>query len=129
MDQLPKPSEAELRILRVLWDRGPSTVREVFDELESSTGVGYTTFLKLLQIMHEKGLVDRDASNRSHVYSAAITREQAEERFLGDLLENVFEGSKKRLVMQILSDAKSSKSELAEIRDIVMRLDIEEDGR
>lgn len=126
---LPKPSDAELRILRVLWDRGPSTVREVFEALELETGVGYTTFLKLLQIMFDKGLADRDTSARSHIYSAVPTRAEVEERFLGDLLENVFAGSKKRLVLQILSEAKSSKEEMDEIRKLFRQLDTQPEDK
>jgi len=118
-----KPSEAELRILHVLWDRGPSAVRDVFARLEKTTGVGYTTILKLLQIMLEKDLVSRDESSRRHVYSAKLTREEAEERFVGDLVESVFGGSKKRLVLQLLDDAKSSQEELDEIRQTILQFE------
>lgn len=120
-----KPSEAELRILHVLWKHGPSTVRGVYEKLENSTGVGYTTILKLLQIMFEKGFVQRDESARRHVYAPLLAQEQAEEMFLGDLLENVFNGSKKRLVLQILSEARSSGKELQEIRELVLKFEKE----
>lgn len=120
--KLPKPSEGELRILQVLWNRGPSTVREVFEKVEQATSVGYTTILKLMQIMHEKGLVHRDESTRSHVYSAALSREKTEERFVEDLLDTVFDGSKTRLVLQILGNSNASKEELSEIRQLVERI-------
>jgi len=125
--QLPKPSEGELRILRVLWERGPSTVREVFEheQLETETGVGYTTFLKLMQIMHEKGLVERDETARSHVYSAVLTRDTAQKRLLADLKNAVFGGSTRQLVLQILSDSQVSKQEIAEIRAVLAQLDKE----
>ena len=119
----PKPSEAELRILHVLWDQGPSAVRDVLVRLEKTTGVGYTTILKLLQIMHEKKLVERDESSHRHVYSARISREEAEERFVGDLVDSVFNGSKKRLVLQILDDAKSTQEELEEIRQAILEFE------
>ena len=118
-----KPSEAELRILHVLWNRGPSAVRDVFAQLEKSTGVGYTTILKLMQIMLEKNLVSRDESSRRHVYSAKLTRSEAEERFVGDLVDSVFNGSKKRLVLQLLDDAKSSQEELEEIRRTILQFE------
>ena len=118
-----KPSEAELRILHVLWDRGPSAVRDVFARLEKTTGVGYTTILKLLQIMLEKDLVSRDESSRRHVYSAKLSREDAEERFVDDLVESVFNGSKRRLVLQLLEDAKSSQEELDEIRQTILQFE------
>ncbi len=121
--KFPKPSEAELRILHVLWDQGPSAVRDVLAKLEKTTGVGYTTILKLLQIMLEKGLVERDESSHRHVYSAKLAREDAEERFVDDLLESVFNGSKKRLVLQILEDATSSQKELEEIRRTILEFE------
>lgn len=121
----PKPSEAELRILHVLWGKGEATVRDVCDQLEESTGVGYTTFLKLMQIMYEKGFVERDDSAKRHVYRAKLGQSDAEELYLEDLLENVFNGSKKRLVLQILADTKSSSGELEEIRDLVRNFEKE----
>ncbi len=122
MKELPKPSEGELRILQVLWNRGPSTVRDVFERLGQTTGVGYTTILKLLQIMHEKGLVARDESARSHIYSARLSREEEQERSVENLLQTVFNGSKKQLVLQILADEKVSKKELTEIQSLISEL-------
>lgn len=118
-----RPTEAELAILRVLWDRGPSTVREIQDVLERHRGTGYTTTLKLLQIMHDKRLVRRDESQRSHVYEAAITRQKTQRRLVGELLDQLFSGSASQLVLQALSARKSSPDELREIRRIVEELE------
>jgi BlaI family transcriptional regulator, penicillinase repressor len=113
---LPRPTEAELEILTVLWDRGPSTVRDVHDTLSGSKPTGYTTVLKLLQIMAEKGLVRRDETERAHVYEARLAREQTQRQLLGYLLDRAFSGSASRLVMQALAHHKSNREELAEIR-------------
>lgn len=121
-----KPSDGELRILNVLWKNGPSTVRQVFEELEEKTGVGYTTILKYLQIMHEKGLVSRDESTRSHVYAASLSRDDAQEQIVDDLLDTVFDGPKGKLVMRIISQTKASPQELADIKTILAALEQEE---
>jgi predicted transcriptional regulator len=114
---LPRPTDAELDILRVLWQRGPSTVREVHETLNDTKPSGYTTVLKMLQIMTDKGLVRRDERQRAHVYQARVAREQTQKQMVTDLLERVFEGSATGLVMQALSaKTKSSERELAEIR-------------
>ncbi len=120
---LPKPTDAELAILRVLWKRGPSTVRQVQDTLEPRRGTGYTTTLKLMQIMHEKGLLKRDDSERSHVYEAALTRNRTERRIVGDLLDQVFDGSAQQLVLHALSVRKSTPMELHEIRKLIDELE------
>jgi len=119
----PNPTEAELAILRVLWERGPSTVRDVTGELHAARGTGYTTTLKLMQIMTGKGLVRRDATTRSHVYQASATAEATQRQLLSDLLEKAFGGSAKRLVMQALSSARASREELAEIRRLLDQLE------
>jgi len=98
----PRPTDAELAILRVLWERGPSTVREVQEELNHSRRTGYTTVLKLLQIMTEKGLVHRDDTDRAHVYRARLTEEQTQRQLVRDLLDRAFGGSSQKLVMQAL---------------------------
>ncbi|MDB5389095.1 MAG: Transcriptional repressor, BlaI/MecI family [Planctomycetaceae bacterium] len=116
---LPKPTDAELAILRVLWDRGPSTVRDVTDALQAERGTGYTTALKLLQIMIEKGLVVRDDSQRTHVYQAVAAAEETQRQLVGDLLERAFRGSAQQLVLQALSSKKASRAELAEIRKLI----------
>lgn len=111
-----RPTGAELEILGVLWDRGPSTVREVHDRLARGRELGYTTVLKLLQIMAEKGLVRRDESQRAHVYAARTPAEQTQRQLLGDLLERAFGGSASLLVQQALSSRKTSPEEIARIR-------------
>lgn len=107
----------------MLWRRGPSTVREVHAELPN---VGYTTALKLMQIMAEKGLVARDESERAHVYTAVLQREQTQGDLVGDLLDRVFGGSAAQMVMRALSDRKASRQEIAEIRKMLD--DIEKQG-
>ncbi len=123
---LPKPTDAELAILQVLWRCGPSTVRHVHDELAQSRGTGYTTVLKLLQIMGDKGLVNRDESQRAHVYQASISEERTQSQLVGDLLDKAFSGSASSLVMQALSSRPASRQELDEIRRLVAGLDGEE---
>lgn len=122
-NDLPKPTEAELAILRVLWQRGPSTVREVTEYLQDERGTGYTTALKLMQIMTEKGLVARDESSRTHIYKAVATAETTQRQLVSDLLERAFGGSAQQLVMQALSSKRASKAELAEIRSLLDELD------
>jgi BlaI family penicillinase repressor len=119
---LPKPTDAELAVLRVLWHRGPSTVREVWEQL-SAQETGYTTVLKTLQIMRAKGLVDRDETDRSHIYRPAIGQEETQRQFVGHLLERVFSGSARKLVMQALSVKKASREELAEIRKLLDKIE------
>lgn len=116
---LPKPTEAELAILRVLWERGPSTVRAVTEALHDERGTGYTTALKLMQIMTDKGLVRRDDKQRTHVYEAVAPAEQTQKQLVTDLLERAFGGSARKLVLQALSSRKASKEDLAEIRKLI----------
>jgi predicted transcriptional regulator len=111
-----KPTSGELMILQVLWDRGPSTVRQVHESLEDKTDAGYTTTLKLMQIMAEKGLVERDQRERAHVYRAALKQDETQGRLVDELVERAFGGSAAALVMRALSTRKSSPTELAEIR-------------
>lgn len=119
MDKLPKPTEAELTILRVLWQRGPSTVRQVHEALNETKKTGYTTVLKFLQIMHEKGLVSRDEEPYAHVYEACLPQEQSQRTLVADLLDRAFEGSMSRLLVQALSTRKATAEELAEIRKVL----------
>ena len=114
--KLPRPTDAELAILRVLWERGPSTVREVMDALQDERGTVYTTALKLLQIMTEKGLVCCNSAERTHVFSAVAPAEETQRQLVFDLLERAFGGSAQQLVMQALSSKKTSAKELDEIR-------------
>jgi predicted transcriptional regulator len=112
-----KPTDAELAILRVLWTRGPSTVRQVAEVMDRESG--YTTVLKLLQIMTEKRLVVRDESARTHIYQAAYTQEQTERQLVTDLLDRVFDGSAAKLVLQALASNKASPEELDEIKKLI----------
>lgn len=123
----PRPTEAELEILQVLWQHGTCTVRDVHEVLNRRAGTGYTTALKLLQVMHDKGLVDRDESERAHMYKAAVSKERTQKRFLADMVKRVFEGSPSRLVLQALGDHKASREELHEIRALLNRLDEDAD--
>jgi len=113
------PTGAELEILQVLWTRGPSTVREVHEELSSGRPTGYTTTLKMLQIMAEKDLVRRDEKPRAHIYEARIPRERTQSQVVRNLVDRVFGGSAARLVMQALSGKRASAAELAEIRRVL----------
>ena len=118
-----KPTDAELAILNVLWKSGPSTVRQVQEQLQSQRGTGYTTALKLMQIMLEKGYVQRDDSGHAHIYKAAITKARTQKQMVRQLLEQAFEGSTKQLVLQALSTKKSTAEELAEIRQLLDELE------
>ena len=115
----PRPTDAELSILRVLWERGPSTVREVHDALNEQRKMGYTTVLKFMQIMHDKGLLERNESQRSHVYTAKPSQQSTQKQLVKDLLDRAFGGSAKQLVMQALSAARTSPEELKEIRKLI----------
>ena len=115
----PKPTDAELAILRILWQRGPSTVRQVHDEWSQQRPAGYTTVLKLMQIMFEKGLVLRDESDRTHIYRPAASEESTQRRLVADLLDRAFSGSAASLVMQALSSKQVSAEELAQIRALL----------
>jgi BlaI family transcriptional regulator, penicillinase repressor len=119
----PKPTEAELSILRVLWQLGPSTVRQVWEQIAPEQRTGYTTVLKTMQIMFEKGLLLRDESDRSHVYQAARAEEQTQRQVVGHLLESVFSGSASKLVMQALTAKKASAAGLAEIRRLLDQME------
>lgn len=114
-----RPTDAELGILRVLWRRGPSTVREVHEELEQDAPTGYTTVLKQLQIMTDKGWVVRDESRRAHVYRAGEPQERTQSHLVGDLVDRAFEGSAGQLVLQALASRRASAAEIAEIRRIL----------
>lgn len=120
---LPRPTDAELAILGVLWERGPSTVRDVHDALAETQDTGYTTVLKLMQIMTEKGLVVRDETQRAHIYEARSTEQRTQRQLLTDLADRAFGGSPARLVMQALSGRKASAEELTEIRQLLDRLE------
>ena len=115
----PRPTPAELEILGVLWEIGPSTVREVQEELERGRPTGYTTVLKLLQIMTDKGLVRRDVRERAHRYTPRLPRERTEQQMVGDLLDRAFGGSASRLVMRALASRSATPEELERIRQLL----------
>jgi len=121
----PRPTDAELEILNVLWSRGPSTVREVHETITEHKPAQYTTVLKLLQIMSTKGLARRDVSARAHLYEAARPREETRSQLAGDLLQRAFGGSARSLMLGALAGRKTSKKELAELRRL---LDEHEEG-
>ncbi len=114
-----KPTESELEILQVLWNKGLATVREVHEVLTTTKDIGYTTTLKLMQIMHEKGLVKRDDSMRTHVYQAAVNKELTQKHLLDKMISGLFGGSATQLVIQALGEHKASQEELDKIQSIL----------
>lgn len=118
-----RPTEGELEILQVLWEKGPCTVREVHERLAETKDAGYTTTLKLMQIMHEKGLVKRDTSSRSHVYEPAVSREQTRKQLVDRLINTLFQGSSSSLVMQALGHHRATPEELKAIRQYLKDLE------
>ena len=114
-----KPTASELEILRVLWARGPSTVRDVHEALSANKSLGYTTVLKLLQIMTTKGSVRRNETQRAHVYEAGLPAEQTKRQLAGDMLQRVFEGSASQLMMHALAGKRTSQQEIEEIRHLL----------
>jgi BlaI family transcriptional regulator, penicillinase repressor len=117
-----KPTESELEILKVLWERDLASVRDVHEELAKSKDVGYTTTLKLMQIMHEKGLVKRDDSFKTHIYEAAVSREKTQKHLLGKMINTLFGGSSTELVLQALGSHKTTPEELDEIQQLLNNL-------
>jgi len=122
----PRPTDAELAILRVLWERGPCTVRQVHDVLSRDRPAAYTTALKLLQIMTEKGLVRRDDTDRTHIFQARLSEEQTQRQLIRDLLDRAFGGSASKLVMQALAARRATPEELGEIRKLI---EVRREGR
>ncbi|MCI5080937.1 MAG: BlaI/MecI/CopY family transcriptional regulator [Saprospiraceae bacterium] len=121
--KLPRPTEAELEILQILWSAGPSTVREVNDKLNEEREVGYTTTLKLMQIMAEKGLAKRDTASRTHVYTAAVEESDTQQRLLQNFVDMTFKGSAMKMVMQALGNHKASQEELEEIKALIEKME------
>ncbi|MCA0397345.1 MAG: BlaI/MecI/CopY family transcriptional regulator [Bacteroidetes bacterium] len=117
-----KPTESELEILQVLWTRETASVREVHEVISASKDIGYTTTLKLMQIMHEKGLVKRDDSVKTHIYQAAVSREKTQKHLLGKMIDGLFGGSSTQLVLQALGANKASAEELEEIQHLLNNL-------
>ncbi|RAJ88211.1 putative transcriptional regulator [Chitinophaga dinghuensis] len=118
-----KPTESELEILGILWERGASTVREVHEKLAETKEAGYTTTLKLMQIMYEKGLLTRDASSKTHIYAAAVSQSATQQQLLNKMIDTVFGGSATQLVMQALGHHKSSDEELDQIRKYLSEIE------
>ena len=117
-----KPTESELEILQVLWEKGTASVREVHEELLKNKEAGYTTTLKLMQIMHEKGIVKRDDSIKTHIYQAALSKERTQKHLLGKMIDTLFSGSPTQLVIQALGNHKASADELEEIQQLIDNL-------
>jgi BlaI family transcriptional regulator, penicillinase repressor len=123
MKKIPKPTESELEILQVLWQHGPNTVRFVHDELSKSKEVGYTTTLKLMQIMAEKEMLEADKSSRSHIFRPLLEEGNTQQQLLDRFLDTAFRGSASKLVMQALGNSSTSKEELIEIRNLLDKLE------
>lgn len=121
-DTYMKPTDSELEILQVLWSNGQSSVREVFESLDKKD-VGYTTILKLMQIMHDKGMVNRDTSSKTHLYTAQLVKEETQGKILDKMIDSVYNGSTSRLVMQALGNERASKEELDEIKAFLKSLE------
>ncbi|MFD2938142.1 BlaI/MecI/CopY family transcriptional regulator [Spirosoma flavum] len=117
-----KPTDSELEILHVLWSNGPSTVRQVHEKLSQSRDIGYTTALKLMQIMHEKGFVSREEDARSHTYTALVSEEATQRNLVDRFVETAFRGSASKLVMQVLGQHKASREELNEIKNLLNQI-------
>ena len=120
-ESVPRPTEAELELLRILWEKEPATVRDIYDTLNEERPSGYTTVLKLLQIMTAKGLVVRDEANRAHVYRAAISQDAMQSKILKDLSMRLFSGSAAQLALHALAMEPASQNELDEIRALIER--------
>ncbi|MCB0687487.1 MAG: BlaI/MecI/CopY family transcriptional regulator [Saprospiraceae bacterium] len=127
LSNLPKPTDAELEILQVLWQKGPSTVREVNDIIKlTRPEVGYTTTLKLMQIMTEKALVSRDTSQRQHIYEASIDETMVQDGMVRNMVDRFFQGSTKDLIMLALGQENTSSKELEEIRKMINKIEKEQ---
>jgi len=126
MNKAFKPTESELEILSILWEKGSATVREVHNIIFKTKEVGYTTTLKLMQIMHEKGIVNRDVSSKTHVYIPNFEQSKAQEQYVGKMIKTLFSGSTSQLVMQALGNHQTSNSDLKEIKDQIAQLEKKE---
>lgn len=122
MEKLIRPTEGELEILQVLWEKGTATVRDVHETILQTKEAGYTTTLKLMQIMYEKGLVTRDDSAKTHIYKPNVSKQKTQRQFVGKMINNLFGGSSSQLVMQALGSHSPSKEELEEIQDFLNNL-------
>ncbi len=120
-----KPTDSELEILKVLWKEGPCSVRQVNELLSSDKEIGYTTTLKIMQIMHEKGMLERDTSQRSHIYAPTLKEKEVKGSMLKNFMNNAFEGSASKLIMQALGNHKMTDNELEEIKALINKLENE----
>lgn len=118
-----KPTESELQILQILWEHGPSSVRYVNDKLNETREVGYTTSLKIMQIMSDKGLVSRDTAQRTHIYSSQVTEDNTQQNLLSSFINSAFRGSATKLVMQALGTDNATTEELQEIKDLIAKIE------
>lgn len=125
MNNKQKPTDSELEVLQLLWELGPSSVRDINEKLNLKREVGYTTTLKIMQIMNEKGLVIRDTKSRSHIYKSAIKETSTKQNLLKEFISTTFNGSAKNLVLQALGGSKTSKKELEEIKELIKRIEKE----
>ncbi|RUT73024.1 BlaI/MecI/CopY family transcriptional regulator [Ancylomarina longa] len=129
MSQKIKPTEAELEILQVLWNYGPSTVRFVNEKLKSARNVGYTTTLKVMQIMTEKAMVKRDKESRTHIYEAIVEEQTTKNLLIDKFITNIFQGSTSGMVLQVLGNKKCSNKELEEIRKLIDNIENTQNSR
>jgi len=123
MSKVFKPTESELEILSILWEKECATVREVHEIIQQNKDVGYTTTLKLMQIMHEKGLVSRNVDSKTHIYKAEIDKEKAQDHYLGKMIKTLFSGSSSQLVLQALGNHNPSQQDLLEIKELIEKLE------
>ncbi|MDX1477664.1 MAG: BlaI/MecI/CopY family transcriptional regulator [Saprospiraceae bacterium] len=120
-----RPTEAELEILHILWEHGPASVRAVNERLNERREVGYTTTLKMMQIMLEKGMVERNTDSRSHIYVAVVRESDTQKQLLNRFLQSTFRGSASQLVMQLLGNHKATDEELAQIKELIRKIETE----
>lgn len=123
MSKQHKPTESELEILSILWEKEQATVRDVHEIVQQTKDVGYTTTLKLMQIMHEKGLVTRDASSKTHIYTPSFGKLAAQEQYLGKMIKTLFSGSTSALVLQALGNHETSDAELTAIKELIASIE------
>lgn len=120
---MAKPTQSELKILQILWDQGPCSVREVHEKISENKEAGYTTTLKLMQIMAEKGHVDRDTSSRTHIYNAVVSENEAKTDLVSSFIRSTFKGSAKSLVLQALGNSETSQEDLDEIKKLISSIE------
>ena len=124
--KLNKPTESEMEILQILWEEGPSTVREVHEILSGTKESGYTTTLKLMQIMHDKGMLSRNDESKTHIYSALIKKESVQKQVVGNMIKGLFKGSSAKLVMHALGNHRASSEEIIEIKRYLDEMELSE---